>query len=128
MDTAIKILVVGAGGALGSIARYLINISPAKDVFEKLPFPTLIINVSGSFVLGLLVVLFTERYGVSENIRLAFIVGFLGAYTTFSTFEFETWTLIREGHYFTGLGYVLLSVALGFLAVIAGVELARRLS
>lgn len=127
MDTAIKILAVGAGGALGSIARYLINISPAKDVFERLPFPTLIINISGSFLIGLMVTLFTGKYDASENVRLAFLVGFLGAYTTFSAFELETWTLIREGNYLTGLGYVLLSVVLGLVAVIGGIELARRL-
>ena len=128
MDTAIKLLVVGAGGALGSVVRYLINMSPAKDVFEKFPFPTFLINVSGSFLIGFITFGFADRYTVSENLRLAFLVGFLGAYTTFSTFEFETWSLIREGNYLTALGYVLLSVVLGFIALIAGIELARRIA
>jgi CrcB protein len=127
MKTAVNILIIAAGGALGSVARYLIGLSPAKDIFDKFPFPTFLINISGSFLIGFVTFLFTERYAVSENIRLAFIVGFLGAYTTFSTFESETWTLLKEGNHVTALGYVILSVALGFIALVAGIELAKRL-
>ena len=127
MKTAMNIFVVAAGGALGSAARYLINLSPAKSLFENFPFPTFLINVSGSFLIGFVTIFFTERYAVSENMRLAFLVGFLGAYTTFSTFEFETWTLLKEGNYLTALGYVTMSVLLGFIALVAGIELAKRI-
>lgn len=126
MDHLTRILVVAGAGALGAVARYLINISPARNLFDKFPFPTFIINVSGSFLIGFLVVLFTERYGVAENTRLALLVGFLGAYTTFSTFELETWTFVRDGNYLMALLYIVLSVITGFAALVAGTALAQR--
>lgn len=126
MEQLTKILVVAGGGALGAVARHLVNISPAKDIFGKFPFTTFLINISGSFLIGFLLVLFTDRYGASENARLAFLVGFLGAYTTFSTFELETWALVREGSYLVAFLYVAGSVVTGFLAVIGGVILAKR--
>lgn len=127
VETFSKIVIVGAGGALGAIARYLINISPLKNLVPGFPFPSLLINVLGSFLIGILVVVFTERYGVAENVQLAFVVGFLGAFTTFSTFEFETWGLIDEGRYLRAITYVALSVVTGFAAVVAGISLGKRI-
>jgi len=121
-----NILSVAIGGAFGAVARYLVNISPAANLFEKFPFPTFLINISGSFLIGFLMILLADKISVSENLRMAIIVGFLGAFTTFSTFEIEILGLVRERHFTTALVYLVLSVVIGFVGVIAGVETARR--
>lgn len=127
MEGAAKILWVAAGGALGAVLRYLINVSPLANLFEKFPFPTFFINLTGSFLIGFLLTLFTDKFETGENLRLAVIVGFLGAFTTFSTFEMEIFELGRERYFLTAILYLFLSVLLGFLGVLAGVTLARRL-
>jgi CrcB protein len=127
MDTVVKISAVALGGALGAVARYLVNISPLATVFEKFPFPTFVINIVGSFLIGFVVTVFSGRVDVSENVTLALIVGFIGAFTTFSTFEMEMFTLVREGAFATAFLYVFLSVLTGFGAVVAGVALGRSI-
>jgi len=126
MDAAFKILSVAIGGALGAVARYLINVSPIAGVFDKFPFPTFLINVLGSFLIGFLMVVFADRVAVGENMKLAVIVGFLGAFTTFSTFEVEIFALMRERQMLTAFLYTALSVLLGFAGVVAGASLGRR--
>ena len=126
METALKILSVAVGGAVGAVGRYLINISPLSSIFEKFPFPTFFINVTGSFLIGFLLILFTDKVAVSDNFRLAILVGMLGAFTTFSTFELEIYGLIKDGSLLMALGYLFLSVATGFIGVIAGVSLAEK--
>lgn len=126
MESLTKILSVAFGGAFGAVARYLINISPMHNWLKPFPFPTFFINVTGSFLIGFLLVLFVDKFQVNENWRLAVIVGFLGAFTTFSTFEFETWELVKENQFLTAFGYVLLSVLFGFIGVALGVWLAKK--
>ena len=126
METFVRILSVAAGGAVGAVLRYLINVSPLANLFEKFPFPTFFINITGSFLIGFLLTLFAGRFGTSENLRLAVIVGFLGAFTTFSTFEFELFELGREKYFLTAVLYLFLSVFLGLLGVLAGVSLAKK--
>lgn len=121
-----NILSVAIGGAFGAVARHLVNISPAANLFEKFPFPTFLINISGSFLIGFLMILLADKINVSENFRMAIIVGFLGAFTTFSTFEIEIFGLVRERYFTTAFIYLVLSVVVGFVGVIAGVETARR--
>jgi fluoride exporter len=125
METFNKIIFVALGGALGAVARYLINISPLANLFEKFPFPTFFINVAGSFLIGFLLILFTDRIDVGSNVRMAVIVGFLGAFTTFSTFEMEIYGLVQERYLAMAALYMLLSVAAGFFGVVAGVRIGR---
>ena len=127
MQSGMNILSVAIGGAFGAVARYLVNISPAANLFEKFPFPTFLINISGSFLIGFLMILLADKINVSENFRMAIIVGFLGAFTTFSTFEIEIFGLVRERYFTTAFIYLVLSIVIGFVGVIAGVETARRL-
>ena len=126
METFTKILSIAAGGAAGAVARYLLNISPLHKLLAPFPLPTFLINVSGSFLIGALLVLLTDRFDVGENVRLAVIVGFLGAFTTFSTFEMELYGLARDRHLATAGLYLVLSVVAGFIGVIAGVAVGRR--
>ena len=114
------------GGAFGATARYLINISPLAALFAKFPFPTFFINVTGSFLIGFLLILLTDKFAFGDNLRLAVIVGFLGAFTTFSTFEMEIYELAREREFFTAFVYLFLSVLLGFAGVLSGIWLAKR--
>jgi CrcB protein len=125
METLTRILAISIGGAFGALARYGLNVLFAKS-FSPFPFATFFINVTGSFLVGFLLTLFSEKFDVNENLRLAIIVGFLGAYTTFSTFEFETFALMREKHLTTAILYVSMSFAIGLLGVFAGVWLAKK--
>ena len=116
-----------AGGGIGCASRYLINISPLNTVTGKFPFPTFLINVLGSFLIGLFLSIFADRFAANERFRLFLIVGFLGGFTTFSAFEMELYALARGGEYITAFLYLFLSVFLGFVGVVGGVELGRRL-
>ena len=126
VEAALKIISVAIGGAIGAVVRYLINISPAANLFDKFPFPTFIINIIGSFLIGFMMIVFADKFVVNENIRVAVIVGFLGAFTTFSTFEMEIFGLVREREFVTGFLYLFLSIFVGFVGVVAGVALGRR--
>lgn len=127
MDVLYKVLSIGAGGAVGAVVRYLVNISPLSRVFEKFPLPTFCINISGSFLIGFLLILFTDKLNVGENFRMAVLVGVLGAFTTFSTFELEIYGLVKEGAYLIAFAYLFLSVLVGFVGVVAGITLAGKL-
>lgn len=127
MEFTMKILSVAIGGAFGAVARYLVNISPVANIFERFPLATFLVNVSGSFLIGLLLILLTDRIEVNDNLRMAIIVGFLGAFTTFSTFEMELYGLLREKYFITAFSYLLLSVVVGFIGLVAGVSIARKI-
>jgi fluoride exporter len=127
METFAKILSVAIGGAFGAVARYLINISPLAGLFDRFPFPTFFINVTGSFLIGFLLILLTDKITVGDNFRMAVIVGFLGAFTTFSTFELEIYELLRERLWIHAFAYLAGSVLVGFAGIVAGVALAKRI-
>ncbi|HEU0174736.1 MAG TPA: fluoride efflux transporter CrcB [Blastocatellia bacterium] len=125
MDVA-KVLLVLLGGALGTGCRYWLS-TFVYSVIEKPSFPyaNLIINVSGSFIIGVLAELFETRLLVSPTVRAALLTGVLGGYTTFSSFSFETFSLLRHGEMWLALVNAFGSVLLGMVAVWMGVRLAQ---
>jgi fluoride exporter len=126
LDGAMKFLLIALGGGAGSLARYLAGTAIMTRIGPRFPWGTLTVNVSGSFLIGLLMTLLTERFSPNPNIRLLLVVGFLGGYTTFSSFEWETYSAIREGGAWIGLVNVVASVALGYAAVWLGALAAKR--
>jgi CrcB protein len=126
VDTFEKYLVIATGGAFGAITRYFFN-QLFAPLFAPFPFSTFFINLSGSFLIGLLFVFTVERAAVGEYWRLFLTVGFLAAYTTFSTFELETLLLVREKQIFIAVVYVLASVLLGFLGVVGGIWIGNKI-
>ncbi len=124
MPTALAIAVAGAFGAL---ARYGLDGWISRRAPTSFPWGTFAINVTGSFLLGLAFVLTTERFRPDPWLRSAVTIGFLGAYTTFSTFSLETYRLVEDGAYGLALANVVGSVAAGLTAVYAGVVLGRAL-
>jgi len=121
-----KYLLILAGGGAGSLLRYVAGTAIMARFGSRFPLGTLVINVSGSFVIGLLMTLFAERALPQTNLRPLLVVGFLGGYTTFSSFEWESYAAIREGGFFLGLLNLVGSVVLGYAAVWLGATLARR--
>lgn len=115
---------VGAGGILGACARYEMSLALVSRP-GTFPLATFVINVSGSFVLGALLALIIERWRPSEYIRPFVATGFLGAYTTWSTFMVDTDNLVRTGHVAVAAAYVAASLAAGLAAVYAGMSIVR---
>lgn len=115
---------IALGGALGAPARYgvaqLVHVSP-----ETFPWATFWTNVSGSFALGLVLILVLERFPPTRYVRPFLATGFLGAYTTYSTFAVETDLLVKNGHVGVALTYATASLLAGFAAVWSGIALAR---
>lgn len=126
MDTLTKYLAVAGGGAIGAMLRYYLTLSGLGRTAQPFPTATFVINITGSFVIGFFLTLVTERVPINPHVRLAIAVGFIGAYTTFSTFEYETARLLEGRDFLYGLLYVVLSFAVGFCAVWAGIILARQ--
>jgi CrcB protein len=118
---------VAAGGALGAPARYGLA-QVVGTTAGGFPWATFWTNVSGSLALGFVLVLVTERFPPTRSryLRPFFAVGFLGAYTTFSTFAVDVDLLVKDGHATTALAYVVASLVGGFAAVTAGIVLGRR--
>jgi CrcB protein len=125
MDGLGKYMVVGIGGFFGAIARYWLGGVIDQKMGSRFPYGTLVINISGSFLLGLIMTVLTERTHLSPNWRYLVPIGFIGAYTTFSTFEWETFAALRDGAWLVVGLDVSLSVVLGFIAVWLGVILGR---
>lgn len=126
MPTPLQWVLVAAGGALGTVVRLLVSRWVAGLLHTPFPLGTFLVNVTGSFLLGLVGGLIASRAVSQPDVwRLAIGVGFLGGYTTFSTFEYETHTLLEGGAWFVAAANVCLSVFLGLAAVRLGVVAAR---
>lgn len=93
-----QVIAIAGGGALGALARFWVSGAVYRLLGRGFPWGTLAVNVMGSFLMGLLFVLFLERLATGAELRSAVLVGFLGAFTTFSSFSIETLTLVQEGY------------------------------
>ncbi len=119
------ILVIALGAALGANLRYGVSIWSAQRWGTAFPYGTMLINVLGSLAIGLVLVLLTTRLAVSDVWRLLIVTGFLGGFTTFSTFSYETYGLLVNGSWLEAGLNLLGSVGLGMLGVFLGAGLAR---
>ncbi len=121
-----KYVFIGCGGFTGAILRYLGEKAEIRHYFQDFPLNTLIINLSGAFLLALILTAAYEILKMDEDIRLGIATGFLGAFTTFSTLCKETIGLMRGGDYFLAIIYVTASAVLGLGAVCLGITASRK--
>jgi CrcB protein len=121
-----KYTLIALGGMLGAILRYVIRNIHIYHYKEIIPINTLLINVSGSFLLALILTIAFEIFEFDSDLRLGIATGFLGAYTTFSTLCKETVNLMQQGNYYSSISYIGFSTMLGLASAYFGVILARE--
>lgn len=119
------ILLVGAGGALGSSLRYLTTFYMQKWISQTYPWATFVANMLGCLLIGVLMGYFSKLQFSNNDYKLLLVTGFCGGYTTFSAFAFENFTLFQQGNSATALIYILMSIICGLLAVMGGIALAK---
>ena len=120
-------LAIAFGGALGALSRYWLTVSIERFNSTGFPLGTFVVNLLGSFLIGLLYIFFAEKLSVADQGRQVIITGFLGAMTTFSTFSLDALLLFQQGQYNTALFYVLSSVMICIFAAYVGMQIARML-
>src|SRR3984885_9917401 len=120
-----KYLLIAIGGALGSVTRYLVGSTVVNRMGTRFPYGTFVINITACLVIGFFLAAVGQRTEVNPAWRFLIPIGFVGAYSTFSTFEWETFVHLQTGDFLIAALYVSLSVLLGLLAVWLGVVLAR---
>lgn len=121
------VVLVGVGGFAGAISRYLVDGFVSDRTGGGFPWGTLVVNVSGTFLLGLLFAMTMERAILPAEIRGPVMIGFIGAYTTFSTYLLESWRLIEDGAWAMALANLGGSIAIGLVAVAAGMIIGRAI-
>jgi len=119
------IFAVALGGALGSVARYLVGIGSTRLFGVEFPWGTLIINIVGSFLIGVFVELFALKWDLPLSARVFLTVGICGGFTTFSTFSLDSWVLIERGAFWWTGAFIVGSVVLSIAALYAGLHLVR---
>lgn len=119
------IAAIGTGGALGAIMRHGVNVGAVQIFGHGFPAGTLIVNVLGSFIMGVLIALFAHNYSPSQEVKLFLTTGMLGAFTTFSAFSLDVVTLFERGDVALAGGYAAASVILSILGLFAGLILVR---
>jgi CrcB protein len=123
-----KYLLIAAGGALGSIARYWVGSTVAGRMGIRFPYGTLLVNITACVIIGFTLTYLGRRADLSPAWRYLIPVGFIGAYSTFSTYEWETLSSLRSGAFFLGALYAVGSLVLGLIAVWGGSLVAEALS
>ena len=122
-----RLLLVFAAGGLGTVTRYGLTILVHRQVQTGFPLGILVVNATGCLFFGLVYALIEERGILSPQVRLAVLVGFAGAFTTFSTFAFDTAQLARSSQMLWAAGNIILNVTLGIALIFAGFALGRSL-
>ncbi len=122
-----QLLVIGVGGFVGAIARYAVDGWVSTLVRGSFPWGTLVVNVSGSLLIGLLFASMTERALIPAELRAPVMIGFVGAYTTFSTLALESWRLLEDGAWLAAMANLGGSVVLGVAAVVVGIAIGRAI-
>jgi CrcB protein len=123
-----RYLLIAFGGALGAMLRYFVGVLAAERFGPRFPIGTLSINVSACFMIGFILEYLNHHTGVNPAWRYAFAIGFIGAFSTFSTFEWETFSDLANGAFWVGIGYVAVSLIAGLIAVALGSFAARSLA
>ena len=118
-------LAVAIGGALGSVARYALSSWIFDITSHKFPYATLIVNVAGSFVMGILFVVVVERVALPAEMRSLLMIGFIGAFTTFSAFSLDALGLWQNGHVLMSVIYMITTVILCLVAISTAIWLTR---
>ncbi len=118
-------LMVALGGAVGALARYMVGVGAMRFIGAGFPWSTLIVNVVGSLIMGLLIAAFALRYSVSNEMRAFLTVGILGGFTTFSAFSLDFAVLMERKDYGLAVLYLGSSVGLSILALFVGLSIAR---
>lgn len=121
-----QILLVALGGAFGSVCRYLVGLASIRLWGVGFPWGTLVVNVAGSFAMGVLIELLARRFDASAELRLLLATGVLGGFTTFSSFSLDAAVLWERGEAMTAFVYIAATVIVGIAALFAGLSLARH--
>jgi len=121
------IILIGLGGFAGAVARYLVDGLVTDRTGGAVPWGTFAVNATGSFLLGLLFAMTTERAILPAELRGPVMIGFIGAYTTFSTYMLESWRLLESGSYVPALANLGGSILIGLAAVAAGLLIGRAI-
>ena len=124
----IKYLMVGIGGFLGSVLRFWLGSFIGGRMGARFPYGTFVINVTGSFLIGMVLAVLATKAHWNSNWRYLIPIGFIGGYTTFSAFEYETFQLFQDGQLLTAMLNIALSVVIGFVGVWVGVVAGRIIS
>lgn len=120
-------IAVAIGGAIGAMSRYWLSTLVETYNSSSFPYGTFLVNVIGSFLIGVGFIVFAEKLHLVDQWRPLLVIGFLGAFTTFSTYSLDALLLFQQGHYNTALLYVLSSVLLCLFAAYSGMQLTRVL-
>ena len=123
----LQLIAIALGGAMGSVARFLAANMVATQLGARFPYGTLMVNLVGSFLIGLTYILIVEKFKMSAEIRGLVMVGFLGAFTTFSTFSLELLDMLKSGVLVGAAFYLLVSVIVGVANVWLGMQLGKNL-